>query len=76
MEVDTLEIDNNTVVYTILSKCPKSLEIFLKYGFEPMRDPVQRETMTKQVTLWQACQLHSVAFNELVQDLRNICPDE
>jgi hypothetical protein len=39
-------------------------------GFAPLRNPLLRATMAHAVTLGQACRMHGVAVEPLVEELR------
>jgi hypothetical protein len=65
----TLEITPKTKVGDVLSRYPESLDIFVRHGFTPLRNPVLRKTMARVITIEQACRREGVDMNELLNDL-------
>jgi hypothetical protein len=45
-------------------------EVFLRYGFAPLRNPVLRRTMARVVTIEQACRREGSSQAALLGDLR------
>jgi len=66
------EISPQTKVADVLTHYPQSLEIFLRHGFSPLKNPVLRRTMARVVTLEQACRREGVNLNELLFELRSL----
>ncbi|MCS7265236.1 MAG: DUF1858 domain-containing protein, partial [Armatimonadetes bacterium] len=66
------EITPQTKVATILERYPQTLEVFLRYGFAPLVNPVLRKTMAKVVTIEQACRREGVEMEVLLRDLRKV----
>jgi hypothetical protein len=64
-----MKIEKTTIVGHILDEHPETLEVFLKYGFTPLKDPVLRKTMPYRVTVEQACKMHSVNLEKLLAEL-------
>jgi metal-sulfur cluster biosynthetic enzyme len=64
------DITPQTKVATILERYPQTLEVFLRYGFAPLANPVLRKTMARVVTLEQACRREGVDLEALLRDLR------
>lgn len=50
-----LDITSNTKVGEVLVRYPQSLEIFVRWGFTLLRNPVLRKTMARAITIEQAC---------------------
>lgn len=65
-----LDITPKTKVGDVLSRYPQSLEIFVRRGFAPLRNPVLRKTMARAITIEQACRREGVDINELLHELR------
>jgi uncharacterized protein involved in response to NO len=63
-------ITPNTRVGEVLRVYPQSLDIFVKHGFTPLKNPVLRNTMARVVTLEQACRREGADLNELLAELR------
>lgn len=71
-----LEITPNTRVADVLASYPRSLEIFVRYGFTPLRNPVLRRTMARAITIEQACRRGGVDLSELLKRLRDMTEAE
>ncbi|MCS7223626.1 MAG: DUF1858 domain-containing protein [Armatimonadetes bacterium] len=65
------EITPTSRVGEILDRYPESLNVFLRYGFTPLANPVLRKTMARVVTLEQACRHHGVDLSSLLKDLHD-----
>ncbi|HUE80643.1 MAG TPA: DUF1858 domain-containing protein [Pyrinomonadaceae bacterium] len=66
------EITPQTKVGDVLARYPQSLDIFLRYGFGPLSNPVLRKTMARVVTIEQACRREGVDLTELLSELSTI----
>ena len=66
-----LEITANTKVGELLSQYPQSLEILVRRGFTPLRNPVLRRTIASVVTIEQACRREGVDMKDLLSELRH-----
>jgi len=64
------DITPQTKVATVLERYPQTLEVFLRYGFAPLANPVLRKTMARVVTIEQACRREGVDLQALLSDLR------
>ncbi|MDT7971374.1 MAG: DUF1858 domain-containing protein, partial [Armatimonadota bacterium] len=64
------DITPQTKVATVLERYPQTLEVFLRYGFAPLANPVLRKTMARVVTIEQACRREGVDMEALLRDLR------
>jgi len=64
------DITPQTKVATVLERYPQTLEVFLRYGFAPLANPVLRKTMARVVTIEQACRREGVDLQALLRDLR------
>jgi hypothetical protein len=69
-----LEITKTTKVGEVLARYPQSLEIFVRHGFTPLRNPVLRKTMARVISIEQACRREGVDVESLLSELREI-PD-
>jgi hypothetical protein len=67
----TIEITPKTKVGDVLACYPQSLEIFVRRGFTPLRNPVLRKTMARAITIEQACRREGIDMNELLNEVRN-----
>ncbi len=65
-----------TRVADVLARYPESLEIFLRHGFAPLRNPVLRRTMARVVTIEQACRREGADLDRLLAELRALAPKE
>lgn len=52
------------------ARYPESLEIFVRHGLAPLRNPVVRRTMARVVTLKQACRREGADPGRLLAELR------
>lgn len=66
-----MKIEGNMIVGHVLDKYPDTLDVFLKFGFTPLKDPVLRKTMPYKVTVEQASKMHSVDLEEFLQALNS-----
>ncbi|MGH9874969.1 MAG: DUF1858 domain-containing protein [Pyrinomonadaceae bacterium] len=69
------EITPQTRVGEVLASYPPSLEIFLRYGFTPLRNPVLRKTMARAITIEQACRREGVDMKDLLGELKQMRAD-
>ncbi len=69
-EKELAEITPKTKVAAVLERYPQTLEVFLRYGFAPLANPILRRTITKAVTIEQACRREGVEMEALLRDLR------
>jgi hypothetical protein len=70
------EITPTTRVANVLARYPQSLEIFLRRGFTPLRNPVLRKTLARAITVEQACRREGVNLSELLGELRQMAEHE
>jgi hypothetical protein len=66
-----MKIEGNMIVGHVLDKYPGTLDVFLKFGFTPLKDPVLRKTMPYKVTIEQASKMHSVDLEDFLQALNS-----
>jgi hypothetical protein len=71
-----LEITGNTTVREILSRYPQSLEIFVRLGFTPLRNPVLRNTLARVITIEQACRRENIDMSNLLRELEQLSVNE
>jgi hypothetical protein len=65
-----LEITPTVKVGEVLDRYPQSLDVFVRYGFAPLRNPVLRKTMARVITIEQACRREGVDMSELLRELK------
>jgi len=65
-----LDITPKTKVGAVLAHYPQSLEVFLRHGFTPLRNPVLRKTMARAITIEQACRRENVDMTDLIGELK------
>ena len=65
-----LDITPKTKVGDVLVHYPQSLEVFLRHGFTPLRNPVLRKTMARAITIEQACRRENVDMTDLLGELK------
>lgn len=68
---DFAAVSGNTIVADILDRHPETLEIFLRFGFTPLTNPVGRRTIAKAVTLAAAARMKNVDLNELLGSIND-----
>src|SRR5437764_14402565 len=66
------EITPSTRVGDVLARYPQSLEIFVRQGFTPLRNPVLRKTMARVITIEQACRREGIDSTELLNELEQM----
>jgi uncharacterized protein involved in response to NO len=67
-----LEITPTVKVGDVLDRYPQSLDVFVRHGFTPLRNPVLRKTMARVITIEQACRREGVEMSELLRELKTI----
>ena len=67
-----LEIGPETNVARVLAAFPESLEIFIHHGFTALQNPVLRAMAAKMVTIAQACRMHGIGLEALLEDLNSL----
>ncbi len=63
------KIEASTRVGPLVDAAPELLPVFLKYGFAPLANPVFRKTIGRGVTISQACAMHGVDAQTLLDEL-------
>jgi hypothetical protein len=66
-----LEIGPDTNVARVLAGFPESLAIFIQHGFTALQNPVLRAVAAKMVTIAQACRMHGIGLEALLDDLNS-----
>jgi hypothetical protein len=56
-------------VADVLAAHPELEPVFLAHGFDAIRNPVLRRTVTRRITLAQACRLRGVSLEPFIADL-------
>lgn len=52
---------------------PATLEVLVRAGFTPLANPIARRTLARFVTLGQACEMHGIPLEPLLDALRRAC---
>lgn len=68
-------VDENTNVGELLKRVPEALDILIKYGFTPLKNPILRKILPHTVTLGQAKRIRRLSdekFQELLKELRSL----
>ena len=60
----------------VLARYPQSLEIFVRRGFTPPRNPVLRKTVARVITIEQACRREGVDLTGLLDELGQIVDEK
>lgn len=60
----------------VLERYPQSLDVFVRHGFTPLRNPVLRKTMARVITIEQACRREGVDMSELLRELNTMAVTE
>lgn len=53
----------------VLAWFPATEEVFVRFGFSAVRNPILRRTVARQVTITQVCGMHNVSVDELLTAL-------
>ncbi len=72
-------IDENTNVGKLLDRYPEALEILVRYGFTPLKNPILRKILPYTVTLGQAKRIRRLSddkFRQLLEELRKLQRNE
>jgi len=69
-----MKITKDMIVEDVLTNYPETLNVFVKQGhcFGLLANPVARKSLAKLVTIGQACKLHFINVERLLDDLNNI----
>jgi len=70
------ELTANTTVGEVLTRYPQSLEIFVRLGFTPLRNPVLRNTLARVITIEQACRRENIDMSNLLRELEQLSVNE
>lgn len=62
------------IVEDVLTKHPETMDVFVKQGhcFGLLANPVARKSLAKLVTIGQACKLHFIDVERLLEDLNKV----
>lgn len=73
-----MKITRDSNVYEVLEKYPETLPVFTKQGhcFGLLTNPALRATMAKLVTIQQACKLHFIDLEKLLDELNEVVKDK
>lgn len=74
IHLQPLTITPQTRIGDVLCRYPQSLDVFLRFGFTPLSNPVLRQTMARVVTIEQACRREGVNLAELLSELGKVAP--
>lgn len=66
-----LEITPAVKVGEVLNRYPNTMDVFLRHGFTPLRNPLLRKTLAGVVTVEQACRREGVNMSELLTELNS-----
>ncbi|MDP2681289.1 MAG: DUF1858 domain-containing protein [Deltaproteobacteria bacterium] len=66
-----MKITKDMIVEDVLTKHPETMDVFVKQGhcFGLLANPVARKSLAKLVTIGQACKLHFIDVERLLEDL-------
>lgn len=68
-----MKITKEMNVRKVLVRHPQTLEVFIRRGFTPMKNPVLRFVLTRLVTIEQAARKHGLPLEPLLEDLNRVC---
>lgn len=68
------EITKNTKINDAIEQYPEALDVFLKFGFKQLSNPVARKTIAKVFTIAQAAKIHPVNIDDLLKALNEKIP--
>lgn len=72
-EEEAFKIDENTNVGKLIDRYPQTLDILIKYGFTPLKNPLLRRILPYTVTLGQAKRIRRMSderFKEMLEEIR------
>jgi hypothetical protein len=64
------DVDPDEFVASVLERHPQLLDVFLRFGFTPLKSAAMRQTVAKVTTVRQACRLRGVDVDELLAACR------
>lgn len=66
-----MKITKDMIVEDVLTRYPETLDVFVKQGhcFGLLANPVARKSLARLVTIGQACKLHFIDLERLLEDL-------
>jgi hypothetical protein len=69
-----MKITKDMIVEDVLTKYPETLNVFVKQGhcFGLLANPVARKSLAKLITIGQACKLHFINEERLLDDLNEL----
>ncbi|SHK22580.1 DUF1858 domain-containing protein [Thermocrinis minervae] len=74
-EPEKFTIDENTNVGQLLKRYPQALEILIRYGFTPLKNPLLRKILPHTVTLGQAKKIRKLSdekFQAMLEEIRKL----
>ncbi len=74
-EEEDLEIDETTNVGKLIDRYPEALDILIRYGFTPLKNPILRRTLPYIVSLKQAKKIRRMPdekFEKMLEELRKL----
>ncbi len=72
----TVELGPDENVYRLVTAHAEAIPILIEAGFTPLANPMLRKTLTRAVTLRQACKLKNIDLDAVLARLRAACPHE
>jgi hypothetical protein len=63
------EISRETIVADAITAVPETLDVLIRAGFTPLKNPILRRTLARTVTLEQACRRLGLNPETIVQEL-------
>jgi len=70
---EEFRIDENTNVGRLIDRYPQTLDILIKYGFTPLKNPLLKRILPYTVTLGQAKKIRRMSdekFREMLKEIR------
>ncbi|MDH4101130.1 MAG: DUF1858 domain-containing protein [Nitrospirota bacterium] len=67
-----MQITKDMNVRKVLTQYPQTLEVFIRRGFTPMKNPVLRFVLTRLVTIEQAAKKHNLPLEPLLEELNKV----
>ncbi len=71
-----MKVKEDMTAGEVLDKYPKTLDVFLKFGFTPLKDPVLRKTMPYKVTIKDAAMKHGVDLRKFLEELNRVAEEK
>jgi len=70
MDLSSVEIAPHARAALVIERWPQTLDVFVAHGFTPLKNPVVRRTIARNMSIEQACKVRGADLLKLLSDLR------